>query len=49
MMYVDNPNQLILAADLAVDTSTAGDSGGVFYFANVATVTISKATTGSSF
>jgi hypothetical protein len=49
MMYVDNSNQGILAGDLRLTTSTAGVSGGGFYFANVATVTINKVTSGSIF
>lgn len=48
-MYVDNPNQGIDIGDMTVSDSSSGDSGGVFYFTQVATVKIYKISTLSHF
>lgn len=49
MMYVDNPNQSLLAGDLSVTSASSSKSGGVFYFNQISVVTIQKVTTGSIF
>ena len=47
MMYVDNPNQSLLAGDLSVTSASSSTSGGVFYFNQISAVTIKKITSTS--